>query len=219
MLVSTLKIIFALVLVGIGVFGMKMIKDEMGILTSKIRSSPNQTEEKKFIIGITHFLKQPFVYLNGEKLAKLDICLVVKVTNNQDKISEITDYEIELFSEGIWETVLPISFLNKNNTYFISNQNYKAATKMEFDLEIFDFVARNKQIKPGETIVGIVPLQIEKNLPKIEKVKFIIKDIFGSKQEKNINLVEIGKERKGYLQSLEMKVLEKNVDLTKYKNP
>lgn len=85
--------------------------------------------------------------------------------------------------------------------------------------DIFDYVIRNYQIQPGETIIGIVPLKTEKKLAKIEKVKFTLKDIFKRSYEFNIELENIGGEGQGYLQSLSMEVLDKNVDLSKFISP
>jgi len=218
MMGSILKLIIGLILVGVGVYGGKMVKDGWTDFFSKVKNSEERTMEEKLIISITHFLKQPFVYLNGNTLTNIDICLVVKITNAQDKILEITDYEVKLFAEGAWKAASPIPFLNKNNIYFISTQNYKAATRIKFKQEIFDFVVKDKQIQPGETIIGIIPLRTKKDLAKAEKIKFIIKDILGGQQEKNIKIEKIGSGKEGYLQSIAMEVLEKNIDLTKYKN-
>ena len=67
------------------------------------------------LIRITHLRRDPFVWLNADMLTNIDIYLVAKITNTNDKAIEIVDYKVEVFADGIWEKASPIAFLNKNN--------------------------------------------------------------------------------------------------------
>ena len=79
---------------------------------------------------------------------------------------------------------------------------------------MFDLAVQNRQMQPGETILGMVPIETEKKLGKIEEVKFALKDIMNRRHEFKIKLENVGGEGKEYLQSFGIEVLDKNVDLS-----
>lgn len=79
---------------------------------------------------------------------------------------------------------------------------------------MLDRVLQNKQIQPGETIGGMVPIETDKQLGRIEKIKFTIKDITNKRHEFNIKLDDVGVKGKEYMQSFSIEVLDKNVDLS-----
>ncbi len=217
---TILKFILGIFLVGLGVYGATMVKDSWNEFFSKLKNKDEQAIKKeKLIIGITHLRRDTFVYLNGGKLTNIDIYLVVKITNTHDKTLEIVDFNVELLANGIWEKPSPIAFLNKNNLFHVLNNDYKNATRIMLSQDMLDRVIKDKQMRPGDTVVGIVPFETERRLGRIEEIRFTVKDILNRPHQSNIKLAEmgnIGGGPKGYLQSIGMEVLDKNVDLSEF---
>jgi hypothetical protein len=210
---AILKFILGIFLVGVGVYGATMVKDSWNEFFSIFKK-----KEETLLIAITHLRRDHFVWLNADTLTNIDIYLAVKITNTDNKTIEISDYKVELFADGIWEKTSLIAFLNKNNLFQITNNDYKNATRIRLNLDMLDYVLQNKQIQPGETITGMVPIETNKQLGRIEKIKFTIKDIRNERHEFNIKLEDVGVKGKEYLQSIIIEVLDKNVDLSSFAN-
>jgi len=211
---AILKFILGIFLVGVGVYGATMVKESWDDFFSIFKKKEQSVIKKETLrIAITHLRRDHLVWLNAGKLTDIDIYLVVKITNSDDKTIEIIDYKVELFADGLWEKASLIAFLNKNNLFHITNNDYSNASRIKLELDMFDHVIQNKQIQPGETIVGMVPIKTEKQLSRIEKIKFSVKDITNKGHEFNVKLEDVGADGKEYIQSLSMEVLEKHVDL------
>ena len=210
---TILKFILGIFLVGVGVYGATMVKDSWNDFFSIFKK-----KEETLLLAITHLRRDHLAWLNADTLTNIDIYLAVKITNIDDKAIEISDYQVELFSDGIWEKASIIAFLNKNNLFQITNNDYENATRIRLNLDILDYALQNKQIQPGDTITGMVPIETEKKLGKIEKIRFTIKDIRNEPHEFNIKLEDVGVKGKEYLQSIIIEVLDKNIDLSGFTN-
>ena len=212
-----IKVLLTIMIIAICYFGISRVwKNEIdlvALLTKPFSFIPTKQKET-ILLKITHLRRDLFAYLNAGTLTNIDINLVVKITNNDDKAIEIIDYKVQLFADGIWEEASPIAFLNKNNLFHITNSDYRNATRIKLEIDMFDLAVQNKQIQPGETIVGMVPIETKKKLGKIEEVKFALKDIMNRRHEFKIKLEDVGVEGKEYLQSFGIEVLDKNVDLS-----
>lgn len=210
-----LKFILGIFLVGVGVYGATMVKESWSDFFSRFKNKDESAIEKEtLLIAITHLRRDHLVWLNAGTLTNIDIYLVAKITNTNDKAIEIVDYKVELFADGIWEKPSLIAFLNKNNLFQITNNDYSNATRIKLGVDMLDHAIQNKQIQPGETIVGMVPFETEKQLGRIEKIKFAVKDITNKRHEFNIKLDDVGVEGKEYIQSIVMEVLDMHVDLS-----
>jgi hypothetical protein len=221
-----IKIFFTIVIITISFYAVFTVwKHEIDIealLKKPFNFIPFKKNESNLLLDVTHLRRDSFVYLNADKLTDIGIYLVVKVTNTDAKTLEIADFKVELLAEGIWEKPIPIAFLNKNNLFHVLNNDYKNATRILPTQEMFDRVIKDKQLQLGETVVGIVPFEIERRLGTIEKIRFTVIDILNKSHESIIKLGEkgiIGERQKGYLQSISMEVLDKNVDLSKFIDP
>ena len=212
---TILKFILGIFLVGVGVYGATMVKESWSDFFSKFKNKEESAIEKEtLLLAITHLRRDPLVWLNAGTLTNIDIYLVAKITNTDDKAIEIVDYKVELFADGIWEETSLIAFLNKNNLFHITNNDYSNATRIKLELDMLDRALQNKQIQPGETIVGMVPIETEKQLGRIEKIKFAVKDITNKRHKFNIKLEDVGAEGKEYMQAIGIEVLDKHVDLS-----
>ena len=212
---TILKFILGIFFVGVGVYGATMVKDSWNEFFSKFKKKEESVIDKEtLLITITHLRRDHLAWLNADTLTNIDIYLVAKITNTDDKATEIVDYKVELFADGIWEKAFLIAFLNKNNLFQITNNDYKNATRIKLEIDMLDHAIQNKQIQPGETIIGMVPIETGKQLGKIEKIKFVVKDITNKLHEFNIKLEDVGVKGKEYIPSIRIEVLDKNVDLS-----
>jgi len=209
-----IKVLLTVMILAICYFGISRVwKNEIdlvALLTKPFNFIPTKQKES-ILLNVTHLRRDHFAYLNAGELTNIDIYLVVKITNTDDKAIEIIDYKVQLFADGVWEEASPIAFLNKNKLFHITNNDYRNATRIKLEFDMFDRAIQNRQIQPGETIVGMVPIKTEKKLGKIEEVKFVLKDIMNRHHESKIKLENVGGE---YLQSFGIEVLDKNVDLS-----
>lgn len=212
-----IKVLLTIMILAVCYFGISRVWrneiDLVALLTKPFSFIPTKQKET-ILFNVTHLRRDPLAYLNADVLTKIDIYLVAKITNTNDKAIEIVDYRIELFADGVWEKVSPIAFLNKNNLFHITNNDYSNATRIKLGLEMFDLAIQNKQIPPGETVVGMIPVRTEKKLGRIEEIRLTVKDIIDRRHELHIKLEDVGVKGKEYMQSIGMEVLDKNVDLS-----
>jgi hypothetical protein len=171
-------------------------------------------QKETLLFKITHLRRDSFVYLNAGTLTNINIYLVAKITNTDNKAIEIVDYKVELFADGIWQKASLIAFLNKDNLFHIINNDYKNATRIKLNIDMLDHAIQNKQIQLGETIIGMIPIETERQLGRIEKIKFVAKDITNKLHEFNVKLEDVGVKGNEYIQSIHIGVLDKNVDLS-----
>lgn len=218
-----IKVLFTIIIIAMTYYGISRVwKNEIdleALLKKPFSFIPYKKKEAKLLLNVTHLRRDSLVYLNADKLTDIDIYLVAKVTNTDNKTLEIVDFNVELLANGIWEKPSPIAFLNKNNLFHVLNNDYKNATRIMPSQDMLDRVIKDKQMRPGDTVVGIVPFETEKRLGRIEEIRFTVKDILNRSHQSNIKLGEmgnIGGEPKGYLQSIGMEVLDKNVDLSEF---
>ncbi len=148
----------------------------------------------------------------GKTISPISVALFVEVTNSKDKIARIQDYKIRArteYDEGgqtivskapsggtnfsyqpsgkvveKWRNLYSVGFLH-NQVYYMTN-NLSKCRRMDFSMNGFDRIARQKQLLPGESIMGWIFTEVDPDLrgqvAKIIELEIALTNSFGEKQ-------------------------------------
>ncbi len=148
----------------------------------------------------------------GETISPVSIAMFVEVTNLKPIISKVRSYKFRAFMEydeggtlkiGVtpnnkykityipggklvrkWRDLYSMGFLQ--NIYY-AGDDWSKSKKIDFSKNGFDNLAQNKQLRPGESIIGWIFFEIEQDLrgqlPKIIKIEMTFENSAGEKQK------------------------------------
>ena len=148
----------------------------------------------------------------GKTISPIGICLYVELVNNSTKITRLQDYKVKGYfqydnggklkmdkrkdgsysfdfipsgkSVKNWLPLYSIGILNEN-IYYVAN-DWKKSRKLDFKDTWFELIARNKQLHPGESIMGWIMFEIDSKLrgqePKVSEFEFELVNSAGEKE-------------------------------------
>lgn len=184
----------------------------------------------------------------GKVLSPVSIALFIEVVNAKKSISRINSYDAKAlfrYDEGghkklvqtdkgetklqyepsgktveKWRNLYSMGYLN-DQVYFKTNKAFNRVRRLDFSDNNLDALARNTQMKPGESIIGWIFFEIDPDLrgqlPDIQKLEITVKN--SSEEEQTFStdkFVEAGSEKGiSYLSGGDWKIMEGEYDLTK----
>jgi len=184
----------------------------------------------------------------GKVLSPVSLALWIEVVNTSDKISRIQGYDARAlfrYDEGgsqyikqLNENERKFAFIPSGNTvekwrnlysmghlndqvYFIGSKGHSRCRRLDFSENNFDTLAEDTQLKPGESIMGWIFFEYDKDLrgqpPEFIKLELSLRNSMGEEQKfVTDKFVTAGSEKKmSYLSGGELVLLEGEYDLTK----
>jgi hypothetical protein len=184
---------------------------------------------------------------HGKTISPISMAIYIEVHNNKPIISRITGYNCRaLFKydkggtfnvietknkshkfkynpSGIivkkWRKLINMGFLG-DQLYLLINNNWEKCRRIDCTHNSFDMQARNVQMKPGESIMGWIFLDIENDLrgqtPEIKEFELTLTNSHGDSQ-KFINKQKPSKGIRNFISSGMFHVTEGFYDFTKEK--
>ncbi len=184
----------------------------------------------------------------GKTISPVSIALFIEVTNNKPIISRIYSYQcrallkydkggiarIEQSSGGgmnyryepsgniveEWRTLYSMGFLH-DQIYFVTSDGFSRCRRLDFTKNSFDNLARNSQLRPGESLMGWIFFEIDQDLrgqlPEIVELELTLRNSAGEEQVfRNRDLEPEGAERaNSYISGGTWNILAGDYDLTK----
>ncbi len=149
----------------------------------------------------------------GKTVSPVCIALFLEVSNSKQTISRIESYKAKalfLYDEGgqtrvtelpsggkkfeylpsgkiveKWRQLHSLGFLH-DQIYYVVNNDFTKTKRIDFRENSFDRLARNKQLKPGESFMGWIFWEIDSDLrgqlPEIKQIEITLKNSFGESQ-------------------------------------
>lgn len=88
-------------------------------------------------------------------VAPVGLALNVEVVNDRATATKVQSYSVELEDDaGGWTRINRLPMTEPRNVYFAEGDGLKECFKFDFKSNIFDVVARQKNLAPGESIDG-----------------------------------------------------------------
>lgn len=193
------------------------------------QATPPAIKEKRFYVSaVAAGAGGPyFAYKSlNEKLFFIDVFVCIDLVNKDTVLSKINDYYGQLLIGDEWVILQRIPFSDNGQFYFVK-QPIDKSMSINFIQKTLDEQIKNTNLKPGETITGILMFYLKDNDRKKYapmKAKTIRLVIFDSLQRKGEYLIDItgadkGKKEDfgmGWLNELRFKVKETGIDLRKF---
>jgi hypothetical protein len=90
----------------------------------------------------------------GEKIASIGYAAVIEIINNGHQIDRLTAYQLELKINGEWILIPNLPILDPLSLFWANNSDLRKCIRMDFRKNGFDFISKDKEIKPGESVKG-----------------------------------------------------------------
>ena len=186
----------------------------------------------------------------GKTISPVSIALFIEVTNNKPVISRIYSYQCQALLKydkgGIahvektsgggmnyrykpsgnmvkeWRTLYSMGFLH-DQIYFVASDGFSKSKRLDFKENSFDNLARTRQLRPGESLMGWIFFEIDQDLrgqlPEIIEIELTLRNSAGEEQIfRNRDIKTEGAEKAiSYISSATWNILEGYYDLTKEK--
>lgn len=149
----------------------------------------------------------------GKTISPVSVVLYVEVVNKSPIISRIYSYKTRAllrYDEGgshyispskntrfkveykvsgniveKWRTLHSIGFID-DKVYFVTNNDWSETKRIDFTQNSFEMLARNTQLKPGESLMGWIFFELEQDLrgqvPKIKEIELTLANSAGESQ-------------------------------------
>jgi len=167
-----------------------------------------------------------FAYATPEAdLYMIDVLANIDLVNQDTAFAKIHDYSAQILLGDTWAWLRRIPTFGNGKFYFGVEQIDKAK-RISFDLETIDKQIRRRNLRPGETISGILVFflkEADRSRFANVKAKALKLTIIDSLRRKEEHLLSLGLEDgaitedpgMGWLSALAMKIEETDVDLSK----
>jgi hypothetical protein len=125
---------------------------------------------------------QPLLYEYGNKTAApIGLAINIEVINNQSIKTKIIQYFAEIQTpDGHWHRALSLPMSPPHTIYFLNLRRTDMAIKCGFGPAIFDAIADNKTLDPGEPLEGWAffewPVELRHTTVLVRKVKLSVKN-------------------------------------------
>jgi hypothetical protein len=161
----------------------------------------------------------------GKTMSPISIALYVEVVNSKGSITRIQDIKTKALmkydeggrasllavpSGGVnyiytpsgitvekWRQLYSVGFLH-DQIYFIANNDWKKAKRIDFRKNSLETLAREKQLQPGESVIGWIFYELEEDLrgqiPEIKKIEFEITNSSGDVETIKVDLPKTSEE-------------------------
>ena len=119
-----------------------------------------------------------------------------------------------------WRKLYSMGYLH-DQVYFVTNKGWTRCRRLDFSENSFDFLARSKQLSPGESIIGWIFFEIDQDLrgqlPEIKELELTMRNSAGEEQTFRTQSFEPPDSRKtiSQLSGAEWNLLAGEYDLTK----
>ena len=149
----------------------------------------------------------------GKTISPVSIALYIEVINKKPIISRVSGYKCRAlleYDEGSyqniiqdknsslkfeykttgkavekWRTLHSIGFIG-DQVYYVINDDWSKAKRIDFTQNGFDTIGPNKQLQPGESVMGWMFFELEQDLRgqllKIKEIEFILTNSVGESQ-------------------------------------
>jgi hypothetical protein len=158
--------------------------------TSVAISPPNTpTPSDKIVFLIRHQgavafpdFPQPLLYEYGgnDDLAPVGLAINVEVTNNRSTKTKIAQYAADIQTDGRWYRILSLPMSPSHTVYFLNLRDIRRAMRCKFEPAIFDSIADNKALDPGEPLEGWMffewPAELRRTSVLIDKVRIKVRN-------------------------------------------
>lgn len=122
----------------------------------------------------------------GQLLAPVGLAAVVEVTNKRPTAARVFSYVVDAPIKGQWTRLHNLQALNPRGFFWIGNNNFKAATQLDFSDNSFDIKARDQTLQPGESIQGWIfiewPAELRARVPDVRQLRVTIENSHGERQ-------------------------------------
>jgi hypothetical protein len=132
---------------------------------------------------------QPLLYEYGDNaLAPVGLAVNIEVINNKPVKTKITQYLADIQTrDGRWYRALSLPMSPLHTIYFLNLRRIDLGMKCHFEPAIFDRIADNKTLDPGEPLEGWAffewPAELRRTTVLVQKVRLSVKNAQGESTE------------------------------------